>query len=251
MEILTQEGLAFLSRWAHIISGITWIGLLYYFNLAQVPAFAQFEAAPRTEAIRKLVPRVLWWFRWAALATFIFGVLILGFQERFVGQPGFSDYWASPSGTSIYTGALLGVVMLVNVWAVIWPNQKIVIASAEAVAAGGQADPNAAAAGRKALVISRTNVLFSATMLFFMAATSHFVATSAAFLQLEASARTAYWIYIVAIVAVIEANGLGLIGGVGPSPLRKPLETVPMVIGSSILLAVIVYLVGWEVILAG
>ena len=71
MEIFTQEGGAFLSRWGHVISGITWIGLLYYFNFVQTPAFAGFEAPARNEAIAKLVPRALWWFRWAAMLTLL------------------------------------------------------------------------------------------------------------------------------------------------------------------------------------
>src|SRR4030088_3043016 len=76
-----EPGLAFLARWAHVLVGITWIGLLYYFNFVQVPAFAEMEAAARNNAIDKLASRALWWFRWAAVATLVTGILILTFQE--------------------------------------------------------------------------------------------------------------------------------------------------------------------------
>jgi uncharacterized membrane protein len=167
MALFTIEGWAFLARWGHFFAGITWIGLLYYFNFVQVPSFAQMEAGSRTDAIRHLVPRALWWFRWMALATWLTGATILGI--------GWRDYNASLLGVSILTGALLGTIMLVNVWAVIWPNQSVVIASAEATATGGQANPAAAAAGRKALIASRMNVVFSIPLLFFMGATHHLV----------------------------------------------------------------------------
>src|SRR3954451_5180176 len=80
MEIFHEYGFEFLLRYAHIISGITWIGLLYYFNFVQTPAFAAFEAGPRTEAFAKLVPRAMWWFRWGAAATLAFGLLLFGLE---------------------------------------------------------------------------------------------------------------------------------------------------------------------------
>ncbi len=166
MGLLSEAGISLLARWGHFIAGITWIGLLYYFNLVQVPAFAQMDAGSRTDAIRRLVPRALWWFRWAALATFLTGLamLILDWEV----------YDRTLPGVAILSGAFLGTIMLANVWGVIWPNQKVVIANAEATASGGQALPNAAAAGRKAFLASRTNVLLSVTMLFFMGAAHHF-----------------------------------------------------------------------------
>ena len=91
-------------RWLHVIVGITWIGLLYYFNLVQVPAFAKMDASARNEAIDKVARRALWWFRWAALATVIFGLLITGQK----------DYFATTSssgrpGLSIFIGMILGI----------------------------------------------------------------------------------------------------------------------------------------------
>ena len=87
------------SRWVHLLAGITWIGLLYYFNFVQTPSFATFEAGSRTEAVGKLVPRALWWFRMAAALTFVTGILILGFQDEF-----HADYFKTFSGMSIFAG---------------------------------------------------------------------------------------------------------------------------------------------------
>ncbi|HUR76543.1 MAG TPA: hypothetical protein VMZ22_01250 [Acidimicrobiales bacterium] len=218
MELFTQEGGALASRWLHIVSGVTWIGLLYYFNFVQVPAFAGFEAAARTEAITKLVPRALWWFRWGAVATVATGLLILGFQEQFDG-----DYFKTPQGISISLGMGLGIIMFLNVWGVIWRNQKTVIASAQGVAEGRPADPAAADAGRKALLASRTNAIFSIPLLFFMAFTSHLAPIYPQ--APESSDRLMFWLPVLAVVALFELNALGVIGGFGPSPMRKYLET--------------------------
>jgi len=208
------------SRWFHLLAGITWIGLLYYFNFVQTPAFAGFEAPARTEAVRKLVPRALWWFRMAAALTFVTGLLILGFQDQFDG-----DYFKILPGMSIFAGMLMATVMFLNVWLVIWPAQQIVIANAERTAAGQEADPAAAPAARRAALASRTNTLFSIPVMFFMIGTSHFVAISDHFNIAPGGGKRAVW-YIVVLVltAVIEANALGLIGGYAPSPTRKFLD---------------------------
>jgi len=142
----------FLLRWIHFLAGITWIGLLYFFNVVQVPAYAEFEQPPNQEtggrarliAIDKVTRKALWWFRWAAVGTFLTGILIVGLtKEYFSRAPGWSN-------AAILTGMLLGTIMLLNVWGVIWRNQKINIASSVAVAAGGEADPRAAKAANAA-----------------------------------------------------------------------------------------------------
>ena len=237
MEIFTQEGGAFLSRWGHVLSGITWIGLLYYFNFVQVPSFAEFEAAPRTEAIRKLVPRALWWFRWAAMLTLLTGLMILGFQEQFDG-----DYFETASGVSISTGVLLAVTMWANVWFVIWPAQKKVIANAENVAAGREADPAAAAAARRGALASRTNTFFSIPMLFFMVATSHFVPGSFD----TSDNRLVYWLIVLVLWAVFELNGLGVFGTETGGP-RMYLDDHRNTIIGGFVLTVVIYLL-WEIL---
>ena len=106
--IISRDGGAFLSRWLHVVVGITWIGLLYYFNFVQVPAFAEMEAAARNNAIDKLASRALWWFRWAAVATLVTGIMILLFQKAGDKAQLFSgDYIKSTPGISIATGILL------------------------------------------------------------------------------------------------------------------------------------------------
>ena len=201
MEIFTQTGGVILSRWGHYLAGVTWIGLLYYFNFVQAPAFAAFEAGARTEAVRKLAPRALWWFRYGALLTLLTGISILLFQEQLDDM----DYFKTPAGISILTGALLAIVMFSNVWGVIWPMQKKFIANAEATTAGAEADPNAAAYGRKALCASRTNTLFSIPMLFFMGATSHFAPVYAGG---DGGERALFWLVAIVLIVLIEAIAL-------------------------------------------
>ena len=205
MEIFTQEGGAMLSRWGHYLAGVTWIGLLYYFNFVQTPSFAGFDAGARTESVRKLVPRALWWFRYGALLTLLTGLSILAFQEQLTDM----DYYKLPQGISIATGILLAVIMFLNVWLIIWPNQKIFIANAERTAAGEEALPNAASAARKAACASRTNTLFSIPMLFFMGATSHWAGN---FLENgdgpNGGTRLTYWLIALVLIVVIEAIAL-------------------------------------------
>lgn len=162
MEIITTKiGIELLLRWGHFLAGVIWIGLLYYFNFVQTEYFKEAEASSKNDAIRKLVPRALWWFRWGAAFTFLTGLLIMTLRAG--GMP-----------VDIYVGAALGTLMFLNVWLIIWPNQKTVIASAEQVAAGGAALPEAVEALARAGLASRTNVMFSIPMLFFMGASAHF-----------------------------------------------------------------------------
>jgi Urate oxidase N-terminal len=249
MEIFDgSEGFSFLFRWLHIVIGILWIGLLYYFNFVQVPSFAEMDGGARSNALDKLVPRALWYFRWAAALTLLTGLIILGLlRDPATDDLSFgytTDYWGTLQGTSIVTGAVLGIIMFLNVWLVIWPNQRVVIANARNVAAGGEADPSAAAAGRTALLASRTNALFSIPMVFFMTFTSHFAD------RFDASGgRVAYAIVFIVVVGLLEANALGLIGGAAPGPLRVYLETVPNVIIAGFVLWAVLYFIGWEALI--
>lgn len=159
--ITTKLGFEMLLRWGHFMAGITWIGLLYYFNFVQTEYFKEADGASKSDAIQKLVPRALWWFRWGAMFTLVTGLGI--FALRGGGM-----------SIDIYVGALLGIFMFLNVWFIIWPNQQIVIASTKQVAEGGEALPEAAGALSAAGLASRTNTLFSIPMLFFMGASSHY-----------------------------------------------------------------------------
>ena len=216
LDIFSRSGYAYLSRYLHVVVGIAWIGLLYYFNFVQVPAFAEMEAAARNNAIDKLASRALWWFRWAAVATVVTGLLLLGLQRTGDGSSQLTsmDYFKSLPGISIATGVLLGLTMFVNVWGIIWRNQKIVIANARNVQAGGEADPEAAAAGRKALLASRMNTIFSLPLLVFMVGTADFPYNQ--ILPPEGSKRAVYWIVTLVIWGVLELNAIGVIGGTKP-----------------------------------
>jgi uncharacterized membrane protein len=216
INIISRGGGAFASRWAHVVVGITWIGLLYYFNFVQVPAFAQMEPAARNNAIDKLASRALWWFRWSALLTVLTGLSILLFQNNGKAQLVDGDYWKSTQGMSIATAILLALTMFANVWLVIWPNQKKVIANARNVQAGGEADPAAAAAGRRAGLASRQNTIYSFAMLMFMVGTAHFFFGGNGFKALPSGGdRATYWIIAVVIWGLLELNALGVIGGTG------------------------------------
>jgi len=169
LSLAGVDGILFVLRWIHFLSGITWIGHLYYFNFVQGEFFKEVDANTKNIALSKLAPRALWWFRWGAMITFLSGVLLITGTVH-TGVP-----LASSWGVLMLIGGSLGTLMWANVWFVIWPQQKIVIASATQVLAGGQALPDAASAGARALVASRTNVLFSIPMLFFMGAGRHLI----------------------------------------------------------------------------
>ena len=214
MELLTRSGLAFGFRWLHVLFGITWIGLLYYFNLVQVPAFAAYgdEGKARNIAIDQVARRALWWFRWAALFTLGTGLLIIGATKNYMkGWLGDSSALGAGHNAAITVGMLFGITMAANVWMVIWKNQKVVLANAANVLAGGQPDPAAAGAGRAALLASRQNTVFSVAMLFFMVGATHFY--SGAFGNVSGSKAVTFVIIAVVIGALLELNCLGLIGG--------------------------------------
>lgn len=217
LAIFSGNGIEFLGRWAHYLAGVTWIGLLYYFNFVQGGYFKTAEPAAKTDAVKKLVPSALWWFRWGAMITFISGVFLLYYKGmRAGGHDAFMTSW----GVLILIGALLGTLMFLNVWLIIWPNQKIVIAAATTP------NPDAAAAGAKAMLASRTNTLFSIPMLFFMGAASH--------LPVDMSGgASAALIACLVVVGALEGNAIkGKLG---------PLETVKGVITCGFILCGVLY----------
>lgn len=217
MELLTTvSGLDFLTRWAHLLFGITWIGLLYYFNFVQTEYFKEAENSARVDAFVKLAPRALWWFRWGAMFTFITGLILLGFR-------------GAGLTVDITLGAVMAIIMFLNVWLIIWPNQKILIGSNEQIAAGKEAAPGAAAAAPKAALASRTNTLLSAPMLFFMGSSAHFSQGTVM------HSPSAGLIVGLLIVAAIEANTI--FGKPGP------IASVKGVIVSSLVLTLVMYIV--------
>ncbi len=223
---MDSDLLYFLARWWHVVFGITWIGLLYYFNFVQTEYFKEADPDARTDAFVKLAPRALWWFRWGAMFTFLTGLLMLAILGR-------------ATSFAITLGSVLGILMFLNVWLIIWPNQKILIASNEQVKGGGEALPEAAAAAPKAALASRTNTLFSVPMLFFMVGSAHLATTSGLGFGAIGSASTAALIVSLVIIAALELNAI--FGKPGP------IASVQGVITSSIVLtgvfwAVVAYL---------
>lgn len=159
--------------WLHVMAGITWIGLLYYFNFVQVPALADAagdEGGPGGAGITKYVaPRALWWFRWGAAATWITGAAILHYfgmlHDAFtLGMMGDT---LNTQAMIIGVGAWFGTIMLFNVWVLIWPNQKKILGMVEASA-------DEIAKGRRiAFLASRTNTFLSIPMLMSMVGYGH------------------------------------------------------------------------------
>ncbi len=199
----------FLFRWGHVLFGIAWIGLLYYFNFVQGEYFKEAEAGAKADATKKLAPRALWWFRWGAMFTFLTGLYLL-----YVLGGSANQY--------IILGALMGIFMFLNVWLIIWPAQKVVI---------GISEGDAAKAGPKALLASRTNTLFSGPMLFGMLASKHGTYSTAGFARPELS-DTGFLAALI-IVLLLEVNAI--FGKTGP------MTSVAGVIHSSLALTLVVF----------
>jgi uncharacterized membrane protein len=226
MALFSGDGVLFLLRWFHFLAGITWIGLLYYFNFVQTPFFAGAEAPVRMGMLAGgLVNRALWWFRWGAMVTFITGWLIIFHR---MGQGGF---FASSYGWAILFGGLLGTLMWFNVWFVIWPAQQVLMASASQVVKGGQAIPEAAARGQRAGFASRTNTLLSIPMLFFMGAASHLP---------MATPPNAAGALILILVVLIVAELNAMVGTTGPG--KKMLSTLNGTFWGGFILTAILYI---------
>ena len=206
---MTMEFINFLARWGHGLFGITWIGMLYYFNFIQGAYFKEASPEGLADAKAKLAPRALWWFRWGAMFTFITGIIL------FAGV-----YHNAQMNNYIIIGVVMGTLMAANVWMVIWPAQKIALGLVD----GGD---KAAAAG-KALLASRTNTLFSAPMLWGMFAGPH-----SGYGYGTAVGGTGLIIALV-IIAAIEINGLK--GKMGP------ITSVSGVIKSSLVLTAVLAL---------
>ncbi len=198
-----------LFRYAHIVFGVAWIGLLYYFNFVQTEYVKEADDGAKADVMAKLAPRALWWFRWAALFTFLTGLILLWWvsnQQRF--------------NLGIALGALMGTIMMLNVWGIIWPNQKVMI---------GIAEGDKTVAGPKAALASRTNTLLSLPMLYFMVASVHGFAASGGAWD---SVSTTALIIGLAIIVVIEANAIW-------GKMLGLIQSVSGVITSSIILTII------------
>ena len=206
-----MEFLNFLARWGHLLFGITWIGMLYYFNFVQGGYFKQATPEALSDAKAKLAPSALWWFRWGALWTFVTGAILLAGM----GHNGILN-------NSIIIAATMGTLMFLNVWLVIWPAQQIALGMKE-----GDGPANAA----KALLASRTNTLFSGPMAFGMLASPH--ANSWGGSGWGTGIGGADLIIALVIIAALEVNAL--VGKQGP------MTTVKGVIHCSLALTAVLF----------
>jgi uncharacterized membrane protein len=152
-------------RWLHVLAGVMWIGLLYYFNFVQVAGVAAAKADGTAAGITKhIAPRALLFFRWAAVVTWVTGAVYL----MRAAHLSFADaFLLKGASATIGLGAWLGTIMFFNVWVIIWPNQKKVLGLVPAE------DAEKAKAARRAFLASRTNTMLSIPMLFFMVAGPH------------------------------------------------------------------------------
>ena len=158
-----------ISRYLHVISGVMWIGLLYYFNFVQIPNMPNIPDEQKPAIGKVIAPAALFWFRWAAMATLITGLLTLGLyygHERSISALTLtltSDY-SDPQALTIGIGMWLAIIMAYNVWMVIWPNQKRALGIVETDA------ETKAKSARTAMLFSRTNTMLSVPMLLAMVA---------------------------------------------------------------------------------
>ena len=207
MDLLTDQ--AFF-RSFHILFGIAWIGLLYYFNFVQTEYVKVADPDAKADVMKKLAPNALWWFRWAAFFTFLTGLILI-------------HQITARIGTEIILGVTMGTIMMLNVWGIIWRNQKIVL---------GMKDGDVATAAAKAGLASRTNTLFSVPMLMYMVYSAH---APGSYLVLEDWSSLSLIIGL-ALIFVIEANAIW-------GKMLPVIASVRAVITSSFVLAIIFKLI--------
>ncbi|MEQ8369672.1 MAG: urate hydroxylase PuuD [Alphaproteobacteria bacterium] len=164
-EFVSVEWWTFMVRWAHVISGVMWIGLLWYFNFVQIPSMPKIPTEQRPAISKVIAPTALFWFRWAALSTVVFGLLLAWmngyiWDALLIGLTGTGGV----GHTAIGFGMWLGLIMAFNVWFIIWPNQQRALGMVQAD------DASKASSARTAMLASRTNTLLSIPMLYFMVA---------------------------------------------------------------------------------
>jgi uncharacterized membrane protein len=154
-------------RYLHVFAGVLWIGFLYYFNFVQIPTMPKVPAELKPAVSRYIAPAALFWFRWAALATVLLGLILAETsQPGYVGQA----LMFKPGFKVIGTGMWLGIVMAANVWFVIWPNQK------RALGIVAVADDVKAKSASTAMMASRINLILSIPMLYCMVGQTHIAA---------------------------------------------------------------------------
>ena len=239
-----------LSRWVHLLAGVAWIGLLYYFNFVQAPAFNELSGRTRNEVFVHISDRASRWVRWSALATAITGVLILYFQ-RSLGS-GFTDYFASTRGTAVAFGVVLGLIMFANVWFVGYPSQRALVEAASGLEPGAEPDSDAAAAAHRLARIQRCNALLSIPMLWFMAVGPHFADRAFRFVTYPGRDYIgSSWVIFLVIVGVVELSALGHIGGLDSMANKVLFDDWRLTIAWGFIVWVILWIGAFEAVIGG
>lgn len=200
-----------LTRWAHVLFGLTWVGLLFYFNFIQGEYLKEASPQAKSDVIAKLAPRALWWFRWAAVYTVLTGLLLL-----------WSVFQAGRLNSYMMIGASLGLLMFANVWLIIWPQQQVVC---------NLRPGDKAKAAAKALLASRSNTLFAGPMLLGMLGSFH--GSAAAALPISSTQPAGLWPLLLLLLA-LEINAI--------TGRLYVLASVRGAIGASIALSAITFL---------
>jgi uncharacterized membrane protein len=160
---MSYDWFKFLFRWLHVLAGVMWIGLLWYFNFVQIPSMPNIPDEQKPAVSKVIAPTALFWFRWAALATVVTGLILALMNGYFFSALILGlGTWGQP--TYIGFGMWLGLIMAYNVWMIIWPNQQKALGLVEA------SDEEKKAAARTAMLTSRFNTMLSIPMLYFMVA---------------------------------------------------------------------------------
>ncbi|MBM3565798.1 MAG: hypothetical protein FJX42_06785 [Alphaproteobacteria bacterium] len=154
--------IAFLFRWLHVVSGVMWIGLLWYFNFVQIPSMPKIPDEQKPAIGKVIAPTALFWFRWAAMATIATGIILALMSGYLLEAYTLGLAGGGPRSLAIGVGMWLGTIMWFNVWFVIWPNQQKALGMVQV-----DADAKAKAA-RTAMLFSRTNTMLSIPMLYAM-----------------------------------------------------------------------------------
>ncbi len=162
MDYLDYDWLIFLFRWFHVLSGVMWIGILWYFNFIQIPTMPKIPEEQRPAVTGHIAPEALFWFRWAALSTVVTGLILAQMNGYLVDALAIGLTDGSGRSAAIGIGMWFGLIMAYNVWFIIWPKQQIALGLVEADASLKPA------AGRTAMLFSRTNTMLSIPMLYAM-----------------------------------------------------------------------------------
>jgi uncharacterized membrane protein len=159
---LSHDWFAFFFRWLHVLSGVMWIGLLWYFNFVQIPSMPKIPDEQKPAISKVIAPAALFWFRWAAMSTIVTGLILASLNGYLAEAISLGTLDQNPKSTAIGIGMWLGAIMWFNVWFVIWPNQKKALGIVQVDA------PEKAKAARTAMLFSRVNTMLSIPMLYAM-----------------------------------------------------------------------------------